>query len=86
MYVPFSEVKYVYSWLMNVREFASCEGEHMRNQCCGSGMFYPGSKIRIPNFFIPDPDPGSRIRGGEKAPDPGSRILPGTVHKNRDEK
>jgi hypothetical protein len=40
----------------------------IRKQCCGSGMFYPGSRIRIPNFFIPDP-------GGEKAPDPGSRIL-----------
>jgi hypothetical protein len=29
-------------------------------------------RIWIPNFFIPDLDPGS---GGEKAPDLGSRIL-----------
>jgi hypothetical protein len=35
-------------------------------QCCGSGMFYPGSRIRIPNFY---PGSGSRIS------DPGSRIL-----------
>jgi hypothetical protein len=33
-------------------------------QCCGSGMFYPGSRIRIRVFV----HPGSRI------PDPGSRI------------
>jgi hypothetical protein len=40
------------------------------NQFCGSGMFYPGSRIRIPNFlfriWIPDP-------GGWKST--GSRIL-----------
>jgi hypothetical protein len=29
-------------------------------------MFYPGSRIRIPNIFVPDPDPGSRIRGVKK--------------------
>jgi hypothetical protein len=34
----------------------------------GSLMLYPGSRIRIPNFFIPDPE-------GEKAPDLGSQIL-----------
>jgi hypothetical protein len=27
--------------------------------CCGSGMFYPGSGFE--NFFILDPDPGSRV-------------------------
>jgi hypothetical protein len=31
-------------------------------------MFYPGSRIRIPKFFFPDP-------GGKKAPDPRTRIL-----------
>jgi hypothetical protein len=35
-------------------------------QCCGSGMFYPGSRIRIPKFFNTDP-------GSQKF---SSRILP----------
>jgi hypothetical protein len=35
------------------------------------------SRIRIPNFFITDPVPGSRIRGVKKhqIPDLGSQIL-----------
>jgi hypothetical protein len=33
-------------------------------QCCGSGMFYPGSD----HCSIPDP-------GGKKAPDPGSELF-----------
>jgi hypothetical protein len=39
-------------------------------QCCGSGMFYPGSGSD--HCSIPDPDPGSRIRGVKKhwIPDP----------------
>ncbi len=36
------------------------------SQCCGSGMFIPD-----PNFYIPDPDPRSKVK---KIPDPGSRI------------
>jgi ubiquilin len=40
----------------------------MLNQCCGSGMFYPGSD----HCSIPDPDPGS---GGKKAPNPGSDLF-----------
>jgi hypothetical protein len=54
------------------------------SQCCGSGMFYPGSRIRIRPLL--HSGSGSRIRGvkkhripdpgGKKAPDPGSRIRP----------
>jgi hypothetical protein len=36
------------------------------NQCCGSGMFYPGSGSD--HCSIPDP-------GGKKAPDPGSDLF-----------
>jgi hypothetical protein len=39
----------------------------MIRQCCGSGMFYPGSGSD--HCSIPDP-------GGKNAPDPGSRIRP----------
>jgi hypothetical protein len=63
-------------------------------QCCGSGMVYPGSRIRIRPLL--HPESGSRIRGVKKhrIPDPGSRIrgvkkhrIPDpTVHKNRNEK
>jgi hypothetical protein len=44
-------------------------------QCCGSGMFYPGS--RSDHWSIPDPDPGSRIRGVKKhrIPDPTSFFI-----------
>jgi hypothetical protein len=52
------------------------EKEVSFKQCCGSGMFYPGSGSLT---FILDP-------GGEKAPDPGSRIPDPTIHKSRDEK
>jgi hypothetical protein len=39
------------------------------NQCCGSGMFYPGSRIRIRVFV----HPGSRISDpGSRIPDPSS--------------
>jgi hypothetical protein len=29
-------------------------------------MFYPGSRIRIPKFFIPDPDPGGKKSTGSR--------------------
>jgi hypothetical protein len=41
-------------------KITSCYIHNPFTECCGSGMFYPGSRIWIPNFFIPDPDPGSR--------------------------
>jgi hypothetical protein len=51
---------------------------HIPDQCCGSGMFYPGSgsltflsRIRIPNL-------GGGGSTGSRIPDP-------TVQKNRDE-
>jgi hypothetical protein len=46
-----------------------------QDQCSGSGMVYPGSRIRIRPLL--HPGSGSRIPdpGGKKAPDPGSRIL-----------
>jgi hypothetical protein len=44
-------------------------------QCCGSGMFYPGSRIRIRPLL--HPGSGSRIRGVKKhrIPDPGSDLF-----------
>jgi hypothetical protein len=46
-------------------------------QCCGSGMFYPGP--RCEQFFIPDPDSGSKHFF---IPDPGSYIKRGKKNKN----
>jgi hypothetical protein len=53
------------------------------NQCCGSGIFIPGPRIRFfparilaldlfTYRYLPNPDSGSR---GKKAPDPGSANL-----------
>jgi hypothetical protein len=75
--------------------FGMCLGKKVNIMCslhcCGSGMFYLGSRIRIRPLIHPGSDPRSWIRGLKKHrfPDPGSsffflhRLLKNFVYLSR---
>jgi hypothetical protein len=77
--VNFSYPPYSFSYFVNSLKMVS-------GQCCGSGMFYPGSRIPDPTSFlqilftypgsrIPDPDP---TIAPSRIPDPGGKKSTGS--------